>query len=164
VLGINSAYGERWFHGVIGRFEMTGESPDQMYFRAELVPSLWLLTHRYNSRIFQNKTVVEIISDVLTQAGIASDRFDTSGVQGDYKEREYCVQYRETGYNFICRLMEEAGIWWYFAQSQEAHTLMLADSISNYAPIEGEPALPGFRAAGTLAAVAALPDPRFSNR
>ena len=55
---------------------MTGETVGQDYFRAELVPAVWLLTHRYNSRIFQNKNVPDIITDVLTQAGIPSDRVE----------------------------------------------------------------------------------------
>ncbi|HEY3245616.1 MAG TPA: contractile injection system protein, VgrG/Pvc8 family, partial [Phycisphaerae bacterium] len=50
VLSVNTPYGERWFHGVVARFEMTGETAEQNYFRVELVPALWLLTHRYNSR------------------------------------------------------------------------------------------------------------------
>jgi len=141
VLSINTTYGERFFHGIIGRFEMTGETTDQVYYRAELVPAVWLLTHRYNSRIFQNQTVKDILSAVLTAAGIASDRFRLT-LERDYKPREYCVQYRETDYNFLCRLMEEEGIRWYFEQSQEAHILVATDATSAYAPIEGEAALP----------------------
>ena len=142
VLSINTAQGQRWFHGVISRFEMTGETSGQTYFRTELVPAVWLLTHRYNSRIFQGKTVPEIISDVLIKGGIPSDRFSLAGLERTYEARDYCCQYRETDYNFICRLMEEEGIWWYFSQSQDGHVLMLADGISAYQAIEGEAALP----------------------
>ncbi len=141
VLSINAVTGTRWFHGIVGRFEMTGRTYDQTYFRAELVPSVWILTHRYNSRIFQNKTVQEIITDVLTKAGIASDRFRFA-LTRSYQPREYCVQYRETDYNFICRLMEEEGIWYYFEQTQAAHVLVAADAASAYAPIEGTAELP----------------------
>lgn len=141
VLSINTAEGERWFHGIVGRFELTGETHDQTYFRAELVPTVWLLTHRYNSRIFQEKSVPDIISDVLTQAGVPSDRVEKS-LSGTHEPRTYCVQYRETDYNFICRLMEEEGIWWYFEQTQDGHIFHLADSTSAYAPIEGEAKLP----------------------
>ncbi len=142
VLSINTSQGERWFHGVIGRFEMTGETHGLSYFRAELVPSLWFLTHRYNSRIFQERSVKQIITAVLTQGGLPSDRFDMGNLSGTYDPREYCVQYRETDYNFICRLMEEEGIWWYFEQSQDKHMLMMADSTAGYKPIEGEASLP----------------------
>jgi uncharacterized protein involved in type VI secretion and phage assembly len=68
-----------------------GPDAGSVQFRAELVPSVWLLTHRYKSRIFQNKTVQDIINDVLTQAGFASDRFRFE-LSGTYAEREYCVQ------------------------------------------------------------------------
>lgn len=141
VLSIATPAGERWFHGIVSRFEMTGETADQLYFRVELVPAVWLLTHRYNSRIFQDKTVPEIITDVLTKGGIASDRFRMV-LEQDYSAREYCVQYRETDYNFICRLMEEEGIWWHFEQTQNAHALVMADATSAYQAIEGEAALP----------------------
>ncbi|MEP0842703.1 MAG: type VI secretion system tip protein VgrG, partial [Phycisphaerae bacterium] len=137
-LSVQTSAGQRWFHGIISRFELADQGPGQWYYRAEMVPMLWLLTHRYRSRIFQQKKVTEIISDVLTKAGIPSDRVDMSGVTGTHEAREYCVQYRETDYNFICRLMEEEGIWWYFAQTSEGHTLVLADSAGAYAPIEGE--------------------------
>jgi len=141
VLSINTDWSQRWFHGVVSRFEATGETADQAYFRAELVPTLWLLTHRYHSRIFQQKSTKDIITQVLTDAGIPSDRFDLGKLTREYPPREYCVQYRETDYNFICRLMEEEGIRWYFEQTQDTHKLILADS-GEYAPVEGEPALP----------------------
>lgn len=138
VLSVNTSAGERWFHGVIGRFELIGETVGQNYYRAELVPAVWLLTHRYGSRIFQNKTVPEIITDVLTRAGIAADRVQMGPFERRHDAREYCVQYRETDYNFICRLMEEEGIWWCFEQKQEGHIFVLADAPSAYAPLPGE--------------------------
>ncbi|MBI4718220.1 MAG: type VI secretion system tip protein VgrG, partial [Planctomycetes bacterium] len=95
VLSVNTSGGAKYFHGIIGRFELTGETHDETYFRAELVPAVWLLTHRYGSRIFQNKTVPEIVSAVLTRAGIPGDRVRTS-FTGTHDPREYCVQYRET--------------------------------------------------------------------
>src|SRR5205085_2296560 len=65
VLRINTTSGPRWFHGVVARMELTGEADTRNYVRVELVPLLWLLTHRYNSRIFQSQTTQEIITDVL---------------------------------------------------------------------------------------------------
>lgn len=142
VLSINSPWGTRWFHGIIGRFEISGETPGLTHFRAELVPVVWLLTHRVGSRIFQNKTVSEIISDVLIRGGIASDQFKLE-LGRTYDPREYCVQYRETDYNFITRLMEEEGIRWYFEQSQDAHVLVITDGGADTSvPIEEDAALP----------------------
>jgi type VI secretion system secreted protein VgrG len=136
-LSINTPHGERCFHGIVSHFEMTGETYDQTYYKAELVPSVWLLTRRYNSRIYQALSVPDIIADVLARAGFPSDHCSQM-FQRSYVPREYCVQYRETDFNFICRLMEEEGIWWYFEQSAAAHVLVLADSPAAYAPIEGE--------------------------
>ena len=81
VLSINTEWGERWFHGIVSRFEMVGETAEQTYYRAELVPAVWLLTHRYNSRIFQNKSSKDIITQVLTDAGIVEDRFSVDGLK-----------------------------------------------------------------------------------
>ncbi len=139
-LSVNTDHGERRFNGIVSRFEMTGEASGQQHFRAELVPAVWQLTHRYNSRIFQNKTVIEIISAVMEAAGVLSDRYDLSLLQGTYPQREYCVQYRETDYNFIARLMEEAGIWWFFQQTETADVMRLADSRPAYEPIDAESA------------------------
>ncbi len=132
---------ERWFHGIISRFELTNQTQDQAYFRAELVPGIWLLTHRYSSRIYQNKSVKDIVSDVLTKAGFSTDRFKFV-LSGSYQPREYCVQYRETDYNFICRLLEEEGIWWYFEQTKDSHVLVMADATAAYKPITGEADVP----------------------
>ncbi len=140
VLSINTPNGERWFHGIISRFAITGQTTGQTYYRAELVPSLWLLTHRYSSRIFQNQAVSDIVLDVLAQGGISPDQV-LLALAHAYEPREYCVQYRETDYNFICRLMEEEGIWWYFQQSQDAHVLVIADSPAAYRPIEQDATL-----------------------
>ena len=149
---INTDFGQRYFHGMVGRFELTNETTDQTYYRVELVPTLWQLTHRYNSRIYQDKSVPEIIADVLTKGGIASDRVKTDGLARSYEPREYCTQYRETDYNFICRLMEEEGIRWYFEQTSEAATLILADGgAGTYSPIEGEAALPYVGPTGMVA-------------
>jgi len=147
-LSIASYHGVKWFHGAVARFEVSGarigasRDEDKLTFRAELVPNLWFLTHRYTSRIFQGKTVPEIITQVLTDAGILSDRFDMSGLSETYDPREYCVQYRETDYNFICRLMEAEGIWWYFEQAPDKHVLKLADSSNAYAAIPDPVQLP----------------------
>ncbi|MBK8268671.1 MAG: type VI secretion system tip protein VgrG [Planctomycetes bacterium] len=149
VLTVHCVHGARYFHGVVSRLELIGERPGPSggashAYRAELVPQLWLLTHRYNSRIFQNKTTSDIISTVLKYGGIASDRIQIAKGAGG-TTREYCVQYRETDFNFICRLMEEEGIWWTFEQTKESHTLVIADSVGAYQPIEGESAALSYR-------------------
>lgn len=147
VLSINTPAGPRYFHGIVSRFEFMGQVADKQYFHAELVPSVWLLANRYNCRIFQDRTVEQIISDVLEKAGIPSDRFRFA-LSGQYDPREYCVQYRESDYNFICRLMEEEGMWWCFEQTREEHVLLIADAKAAYAPLGDEANVPFREAMG----------------
>src|SRR5215475_5520142 len=139
VLRIDTTFGDRLFHALITRFETHGRSPEQAFFRVELMPRFSLLTHRYQSRIFQAKSVPDILQAVFTTAGLTSDQFRMS-VQQTYEARDYCVQYRETDFNFACRLMEEEGIWWYFEHSETNHVLVLADTPDAYRPLEGESA------------------------
>ncbi len=135
-LRIASASNGRWFNGIISRFESITVLDGRTFLKAELVPYLWRLTHRYDSRIFQEKTAIEIIQAVLSEAGITSADVDIKDVKEKHPIREYCVQYRETDYNFICRLMEEEGIRWYFEHGEDAHVLVLSDS-ETYLAAEG---------------------------
>ncbi len=137
-LTTNAPQGTRHFHGVVSRFELKDRGLDKSYYRLELVPELWLLTHRYNSRIFQEKTVNEIVQAVLEDAGIANDRFSLA--ESSAPARDYCVQYRETDYNFIARLLEEEGTWWYFEHTAESHVFKTASKTDHYTAIEGEDA------------------------
>lgn len=123
----------RTFHGIIGRFEQvdTPFKPLDMWttYRATLYPKLWLLTLSGQCRIFQNQSVIEIIKKVLEESKIPYiNEVRRSGT----KAREYCVQYNETNFNFICRLMEEEGIFYFFQQNKDGHKLILADSISSH--------------------------------
>jgi len=130
----------RTYNGIIGRFEQDGTplKPLDMWtvYRATLYPKLWLLNFSGQCRIFQNKTALEIIQSVLDDNKITySNQVQSSGMY----RREFCVQYNETDYNFICRLMEEEGIFYFFQQVQESHTLVLADSLEAYLPCPNAP-------------------------
>ncbi len=132
--------GTRHFHGVVSRFELIDGSDEWSYYRIELVPDLWLLTQRYQSRIFQDQSTKAIIEDVLKSSKVTTNyQLDFTGV---FEKRPYCVQYRETDYNFISRLLEEEGVYWYFEHTEDKHTFVATDKIEDYPPIEGEPALP----------------------
>ena len=103
---------DRHFHGIANQFMQTGSSGRFYLYKATIVPSLWLLSLEQDCRIFQNKTVKEIVTQILQDGGITSDRFDFR-LQNQYQPREYCVQYRETDLNFISRLLEEEGIFYF---------------------------------------------------
>src|SRR5688572_19210981 len=98
--------GKRHFHGLINRFTQLGTDPSELTgYRAEVVPWLWFLTLARDCRIFQRKTVAEIIEVVFKETGYMDFEFKVSGL----KPRDFCVQYRETNFNFVSRLMEEEG-------------------------------------------------------
>jgi type VI secretion system secreted protein VgrG len=119
----------RYFTGIIGKFEQedTPFKPINVWtvYRATLYPKLWLLTLSGECRIFQNKTTIQIIKAVLDEHQVPfKDQLRRSGKE----KREYCVQYNESDFNFISRLMEEEGIYYFFDQSREGHKLILTDN------------------------------------
>ncbi len=128
---------DRYCHGIISQFMQIGISGRFYLYRAIVVPSLWLLSHEQDCRIFQNKTVEDIVKQVLQDAGITSDRFDFR-LQNSLPPREYCVQYRESDLNFISRLIEEEGIFYFFEHSKNKHVLVFGDSTVAYKPIQGK--------------------------
>ena len=133
------ANGERrYFNGLISRFAQVsggeeGRSAHHMsYYTATMVPWLWLLTKYANSRIFQNKTVQQIVDEILTSWDLSDHADYVWDLEGNYEERTYCVQYRETDFNFISRLLEEEGIFYFFRHEQGRHTLVLANAPSKH--------------------------------
>jgi type VI secretion system secreted protein VgrG len=116
----------RYFNGVIRRL-VGGPAVIQQFrqYRLEVVPWLWFLTRTSDCRIFQNQTVPDIVKTIFTERGF--DAFETSGLSGNYTQREYCVQYRETDFAFVSRLLEEEGIFYFFSHDNGRHTLVLAD-------------------------------------
>jgi type VI secretion system secreted protein VgrG len=124
----------RHFHGVVSRFAQGTRDRRLVSYRAEVVPWLWFLTRRADCRIFQDKTVPDIIKKVFSDLGFSDF---TMRLGGSHKPRVYCVQYRETDFNFVSRLMEEEGIAYFFEHEESKHTLVLFDSAS------GNPECPG---------------------
>ena len=97
-----------------------------------LRPWLWLLSHRRNSFIHHEKTAPEIIEKVFGDHGFA---VFTNNLSRDYPTLEYCVQYRESDMDFVCRLMEEYGISYYFKHSDGEHKLVMTDEMSTFETI-----------------------------
>ncbi|MFO0979403.1 MAG: type VI secretion system tip protein TssI/VgrG [Planctomycetaceae bacterium] len=122
----------RFFHGMVSRFEYIGKGDRLSLYRAQVVPSLWFLSLNSDCRIFQKMTVKDIISEVLKRRGVTD--FDLSGIRGSYPELEYCVQYNESDFAFVSRLMEGAGIHYYFQHSPDGHRMILGDSNSSFKP------------------------------
>lgn len=122
----------RHFNGVVSRFTAGSRETGLRRYYAEVVPWLWFLTRTADCRIFQNKTVPQIIEQIFKDLGFSPPEYDISEIKGDHKPWEYCVQYRETDFNFVSRLMEQEGIFYYFRHQSGKHTLVLADQKGAY--------------------------------
>ena len=123
--------GIRYFNGYVSHFTQLTSSGQLARYRATVVPWLWFLTRVADCRIFQEKTVPEIIEQIFRDRGFTD--FE-NGLSGKYRTWEYCVQYRETDFNFISRLMEQEGIYYFFKHENGKHSLVLADSASAHEP------------------------------
>jgi len=135
---------ERYVHGVVAHVEQDDPKGRFTLYRLLLVPQLSLLAYRKNSRIFQNLSVPEIITAIFNDAGIPSDLFQFV-LRYNYEPIEYCVQYRESDLNFVSRLMEEEGIFYFFKHEFESHVMVMADDVSVHQTIT-EPAMVPFHA------------------
>lgn len=117
---------KRYFHGIISKFMHVGGNQAFGFYTAEMVPSLWLLSLSKDRKIYQNKTSSDIIKEVLGDFAITFD----AKLTGTYVAQEYCVQYDETALEFISRLMEQEGIFYFFKFADGSHTMVLGDSSS----------------------------------
>ena len=120
--------GERVIHGRVRRFVQMGQRQDLTSYRAEMVPWLWFLSLTSDCKIYQNKSVLEIVEEVFKEQSYSDFEIKTVG---SYQAREYCVQYRESHLNFVSRLLQEEGIFYFFEHTKDKHTLVLADSTSS---------------------------------
>ncbi|HSG81537.1 MAG TPA: type VI secretion system tip protein TssI/VgrG, partial [Gemmatimonadota bacterium] len=122
---------DRTIHGLFSKFVQRGQADDLTFYRAELVPWLWFLSLSTDCRIFQEMTVLEIVEQVFRDQGYSD--FKIKCVRS-YPVREYCVQYRETHLNFVSRLLEEEGIFYFFEHSGDKHVLVLTDDNTSIKP------------------------------
>src|ERR1035441_6436667 len=127
---------DRYFNGFISRFSQGGRDRDLISYHAEMVPWLWFLTRTSDCRIFQNKKVPDIVKQIFDEMNFKDYKLQ---LYGEFPEREYCVQYRETDFNFICRLLEEEGIYYFFRHEDGCHTLVLANDPAEHKPCPDQP-------------------------
>lgn len=126
-----SPSGTRYFNGHVSRFAQVDSDGRMASYRATVVPWLWFLTRTADCRIFQGMTVPDIIKKVFRDKGFSD--FEEA-LDGTYTPWDYCVQYRETDFNFVSRLMEQEGIYYYFKHTESKHTLVLSDSRGAHEP------------------------------
>ncbi|AGC48148.1 Rhs element Vgr family protein [Myxococcus stipitatus DSM 14675] len=141
----------RCFHGVVEEAEYLCKLAEHGFvYRLRLRPALNGLRYRSRSQIFQQQSAVEIIQDVFKKAGLPAESIEWQLSQ-DCGKREYCTQWKESDLDFVLRLLEDEGIFFWFEHSTDGHVLKLADASSAYQPISGVPALGYTRSALTSA-------------
>ncbi len=131
--------GKRFFNGYVGSISQTVDQGQYAVYQATVHPWLWFLTRTTDCRIFQQLTVPDIIKQVFSDLGFTD--FEDK-LCGTYRTWDYCVQYRETDFNFVSRLMEQEGIYYYFTHEADKHTLNLADAYGCHETISGYPEIP----------------------
>ena len=123
-----------YVNGIVGRFTQAGRDHRFTTYLAELHPWLWMLTMSADCRIFQNKNSLDIVKEVFSGLGFSDFSDKTTGT---LSTREYCVQYRETAFAFVSRLLEEEGISYYFTHDASTHTMVLVDDSSSWGTCPG---------------------------
>jgi type VI secretion system secreted protein VgrG len=128
----------RRVHGVVRRVEDLGATGTHRYTRLVVVPALWLLSQRVDSRIFQDMPVSAIVREVLRDAGVyqSDGALVVPAALDGLAPREYCVQYRERDLDFVLRLLQEEGIpLWFDHHRDDAETLVLGDEPARWKPV-----------------------------
>lgn len=141
-LAIYGQHDVRFILGIISYFLRVGTEGDGSTYQATLVPRAWRLMHRSDCRVFQKQSSVKIIGRILKDHGVEHE-FLLKGNQHP-PDREYCIQYQESDWSFICRLMEAEGFYFYFHQDSEHHVMQICNDRSYQEKI-ANPAVVPFR-------------------
>ncbi len=126
---------KRYYDGIVTRFSYIGLRDFKYRYEVTLHPWLWVLKKHIQIKIFQQKDVPTIIKEVFRAANF--DDFDDKLQRSDYLTLDYCVQYRESDFDFVSRLMEQEGIYYYFAHTDGKHTLVLCDGTGSHEKFQG---------------------------
>ena len=121
--------GKRYFNGIVSKAIEGAQDRIFTEYTLEIVPKFWLLTRKTHSRIFQHIDVPDILKKVFDGLDVTYD------LQGSFQARDYCVQYRETDFNFASRLMEEEGIYYFFKHSAGNHQMVVANTPEGHADV-----------------------------
>ena len=136
---INTYGSARIFDGLLVEAQWLGQRETYQAYRLVLRPWLWMLSHRSTCRIFHEQSVTDIIRHVFEEAGYSDHDLRLTE---SYPTLEYCVQYNESDFAFVSRLMELWGIYYFFEHQDGKHTLVLCDAMSSHAEIPGLATLP----------------------
>ena len=136
---IGSIESRRYVNGIIERFEQggSGGAADETIYCATLVPTVAPLGLITNCRVFQEVSTIEIVKQVFAQAKLPSEALRIGVRESSYKPRDYCVQYQETDLAFICRLLEEEGIAFFFEHSERKDVMAIVDAPAGWKGVPG---------------------------
>lgn len=129
---------KRNLNGIVNQFSQGNRNTRFSFYYATVVPHVWILTQNHQSRIFQHKTVPDILKEVLKDFEVSYE------IQGEYKPRNYCVQYNESDFDFISRLMEEEGIYYFFEHGETTHKMIIANTPQSHPDCPGKNEIPYF--------------------
>jgi type VI secretion system secreted protein VgrG len=129
---------KKYFNGVIASIRYSGVTGGVYHYQAELRPQIWLLTRKQDCKIFQKMSPFDIINKVLKDAGFSALQDKRQNQTGSTPTLDYCVQYRETSFDFVTRLMEQYGIYYYFEHSETEHTLVFADDPGSHTAVSSQ--------------------------
>ena len=130
---------KRYFNGYIGAIEYAGLRGGAAAYRIELRPWIWLLSHQQDCVIYQNQSPWDIIMAVFKKASFSNYQDKRRNSAGS-TPLEFCVQYNESAFNFVTRLMEEYGIYYYYTHAAGKHTLVFCDDPNSHSSVG--PAIP----------------------
>ena len=133
--------GKRYLHGIVTELAQLGYRSRYHEYQAIVRPWFWQLSRTSDCRIFQQKSVPDIFEEVVRQYGFTDYKLKLSGT---YQKWDYCVQYRETDFNFLSRLLEQEGIYYFFEHSESAHLMVLADDAGAHQTVSGYDSVPFF--------------------
>jgi type VI secretion system secreted protein VgrG len=135
--------GKRHFNGIVIEFAQHGYRSKYHEYQAVVRPWFWQLTRTADCRIFQKKSVPDIFEEVVKQYGFSGYKLKLKD-KSVYKKWDYCVQYRETDFNFLSRLLEQEGIYYFFEHTESAHEMVLADDAGAHQTVSGYDSVPFF--------------------
>ncbi len=128
----NIGAGVREISGIVTEAKFAGQLNRQSRYLVTVQPWIYLTDQRSDYRIFQNRSVVEIIDEVLAAYSYSYDK----RLSGRYQKLPYQVQYGESDFNFIQRLMQEHGIYWFFEHSNTVHRMVLVDQLGAHKRVD----------------------------
>jgi type VI secretion system secreted protein VgrG len=130
----------REFNGIVTHFSLVGGLGRYARYRANVRPWFWLLSQGRNSRVFKGRTVPQVVAEIFGEHG--GDFLDST--HENYRSWEYLVQYNESDFNFVSRILEQEGIYYFFKHTEKHHKLVLCDSPASHDAIKGYEVVPYF--------------------